>query len=69
MKQLNLDLPSRHYDVINVELITFQRNGSSSGVLRAKTGIVDIHDLGQIISSNGEEKLKFWKGEKCNAIK
>jgi hypothetical protein len=47
----------------------FQRNGSSSGVLRAKTGIHDINDLGQILSFNGEENLKFWKGEKCNVIK
>jgi len=50
-------------------LYFFQRNGSSSGVLRAKTGINDINDLGQILAFNGEEKLKFWKGEKCNVIK
>ena len=49
--------------------IHFQRNGTSSGLLRAKTGIHDISQLGQLLAFNGEEKLNFWKSDECNAIK
>jgi hypothetical protein len=48
---------------------SFQRNGTASGLLRARTGIHDISQLGQLSAYNGNEKLNFWKSDECNVIK
>lgn len=60
------DVEHKSYPIFN----KFQRNGTTAqGLLRAKTGIVDVNDIGQLVSFNGEDKLKFWKEGTCNDIK
>lgn len=54
----------------NTTFHSIQRNGSTAqGLLRAKTGIVDVNEIGQLVSFNGNDKLKFWKEGTCNDIK
>ncbi len=48
------------------------KNGSSRGVLRARTGISDFRQVGSLLGYNGEERLHFWRegdGQTCNEIR
>jgi len=44
------------------------KNGSTSAVWEAMTGVNDVYNVGQVISFDGKTELDFWESEECNRI-
>lgn len=53
---------------INQKLL-FQQNGTSNGRFTVYRGIKNIHDVGKMVSFNGETEMDAFDGDECNEIK
>jgi len=44
------------------------KNGSTTGLFEAMTGVGDLNNVGQVVSFDGKTELDWWASEECNRI-
>lgn len=50
------------------EIFTFQKNGSTDGLLNVYTGEYDMTKYATINTYNYKNKLHYWKTDSCNKV-